>query len=78
VTPVEGETYRAGDLPARSVVRTTTGTEYVRCNRISSLMRWEQPIPGSEEWLVTYVGRLPEGETMTEREKREVEEARRP
>ena len=70
--PTPGKTYRARDLPPRSVVSTSTEAEYVRCERIRSLMRWEQPIPGSGDWLVTYLYRLPEGERMTEREKREV------
>lgn len=74
--PVVGERYRAGDLPAGSVVSTSTGREYVRCQNIASVMRWEQPIPGSEDWTVTYVGQLPAGEWMTAGEKREVEEAR--
>ena len=74
--PIVGKIYRARELPPLSVVTTPSGTEYVRCARIDSLMRWEQPIPGSEDWLVTYVGPLPEGERMTEREKREVEAAR--
>lgn len=73
--PEPGRRYRAGDLPAGSVVSTSTGAEYVRCRNIPSLMRWEQPIPGSEDWTVTYIKRLPEGEWMTEREKREVKEA---
>jgi hypothetical protein len=75
-TPDVGQTYRARDLPPRSVVVTSTGTEYVRCTRIDSVMRWGQPIPGSGEWLVRYAYTLPEGEDMTEREKREVEAAR--
>ena len=76
MTPVVGEIYRAGDLPPRSIVRAFGDAEYVRCTRIDSLMRWQQPIPGSEDWLVEYVGRLPDGEELTEREKREVAEAR--
>jgi hypothetical protein len=76
MTPIIGATYRARELPPLSVVSTGGGTEYVRCARIDSLMRWEQPIPGSGDWLVTYVGPLPEGERMTEREKREVTAAR--
>jgi hypothetical protein len=75
--PIIGQTYRAKDLPPRSVVTTSTGSEYVRCNRIDSVQRWGQPIPGSGAWLVKYVGELPEGEELTDREKREVEEARR-
>jgi hypothetical protein len=71
-----GATYRAGDLPPLSIVRMSTGTEYVRCERIPSLMRWEQPIPGSEHWLGVYVGTLPPGRRMTDRETREVETAR--
>lgn len=70
---------RAKYAPAGAIVRPAgdnSGSEYVRCRNITSLMRWEQPIPGSEEWRVEIVGQLPEGENMTEREKREVEEAR--
>lgn len=75
---VVGRIYRAKDLPAGAVVRTMgTESEYVRCTNIDSLMRWEQPIPGSGEWMVEYVDQLPRGERMTEREKREVEEAKR-
>jgi hypothetical protein len=61
--PIQGQIYRAGDLPPRSVVRHALtdgsgpwGPEYVRCERIPSVMRWEQPIPGSENWRVVYVG----------------------
>lgn len=72
-----GATCRAKDLPPGAVARTTTATEYVKCARIDSLMRWEQPIPGSGEWLVVYVGRLREGEWMTEREHREVAACRK-
>lgn len=74
--PVAGHTYRAKHLPPGSVVQ-AFGSEYVRCTRIDSLMRWEQPIPGSGDWGVTYLYALPDGERMTEREKREVDEARR-
>jgi hypothetical protein len=39
-------------------------------------MRWEQPIPGSDAWPVTYAGRLPEGVFMTHRERAEVDHYR--
>lgn len=74
--PIAGHKYRAGDLPARSVVATSTGAEYVRCTRIDSLMLWEQPIPGSEDWTVFYRYQLPEGARMTAREWSEVVGAR--
>lgn len=74
-SPTIGETYRAGDLPPLSIVRSFGDSEYVRCERIDSLMRWEQPIPGSEGWQVVYVGHLASGR-MTDREKREVRAAR--
>lgn len=72
--PKLGETYRAGDLPPGSVVRSTGSTEYV-IGRSRVPMRWEQPIPGAEDWRVTYTGRLAEGEWMTPRERAEVDEA---
>lgn len=68
---------RAKEAPAGAVVRTASGAEYVKCSRGDCVMRWEQPIPGSGDWLVEVVDQLPEGERMTEREKREVEEANR-
>jgi hypothetical protein len=70
--PTPGTRYRARHLPPGAVVTMFTDAEYVRCSRIDSLMRWEQPIPGSGEWMVDYVGQLPAGERMTAREKREV------
>lgn len=72
--PLLGRTYRAGDLPARSVVRWLTSCEYV-VGRSGLLMRWEQPIPGSRDWEVEYVGRLAPGEWMTPRDRAEVDEA---
>ncbi len=84
VTPRLDETYRAGQLPAGSVVRSGS-TEYV-VGASGLLMRWEQPIPGSESWTVTYVGRLPghgqreppgdAGRWMTPRERAEVDQTR--
>lgn len=73
--PKLGEKYKAASLPPGSVVSATTRTEYVIC-RTRLCMRWEQPIPGSEVWLVTYEGRLPEGVWMTHRERAEVDEVR--
>jgi hypothetical protein len=73
--PKLGNRYRACDLPAGSVVSTTTRTEYV-IGRSGCCMRWEQPIPGSETWLVRYEGRLPLGVWMTHRERAEVDEGR--
>lgn len=58
--------------PPGAIVRTSTGTEYVRCRRIKSVMRWGQPIPGSGDWLVEVIGQLPPGEDLTDREKAEV------
>lgn len=78
VTPTLGRRYRARDLPSGSVVRHGAipgATEYV-IGRTRLCMRWEQPIPGSDEWLVVYVGRLAPGEWMTPRERAEVDEAR--
>jgi hypothetical protein len=75
--PNVGDVCHARDLPAGAIAQAgTSTTEYVKCSNIDSLMRWEQPIPGSGEWLVRYVGQLPGGERMTDTEKREVEAAR--
>lgn len=49
--------YRAGDLPAGTIVRATWGAEYERCQNIPSVMRWGQPIPGSEDWMVALATR---------------------
>jgi hypothetical protein len=73
--PMLGRTYQAGTLPPGSVVTGGRDTEYV-IGRTGLCMRWEQPIPGSEGWLVTYRGRLPEGVWMTHRERAEVDECR--
>jgi hypothetical protein len=77
--PLLGCRYQAGSLPPGSVVTRrpafTGGPEYV-IGRSGLCMRWEQPIPLSDAWLVTYAGRLAEGEWMTPRERAEVDEAR--
>lgn len=75
--PVLDQQYRAGDLPAGSVVRCGHSIiEYV-IGRSGLCMRWEQPIPLSEVWTVTYTGRLADGEWMTPRERAQVDQARR-
>jgi hypothetical protein len=76
--PILGELYRACDLPPGAVVVTTTTTEYV-IGYTGCCMRWEQPIPGSEDWRVTYAGRLDDegSDRMTPRERAEVDDARR-
>ena len=73
VTPKLGQDYRAATLPPGAVVTYFGGTEYV-IGRSGMCMRWEQPIPGSEHWMVTYAGRLPEGIWMTHRERAQVDE----
>jgi hypothetical protein len=75
MTPKLGEQYQAGHLPAGSVVTTSTRAEYV-IGRSGLCMKWEQPIPLSDTWRVTYAGRLPYGIWMTHRERAEVDEAR--
>jgi hypothetical protein len=77
VVPELDQCYLAGTLPVGSVVTAGTATEYVIC-RTGLCMRWEQPIPLSHEWNVTYRGRLPgPGERMTPRECAEVDMHRR-
>lgn len=72
-----GEFVKASTLPPGAIVRASTGAEYVRCQNIPSLMRWGQPIPDSENWLVEQIGQLSEGEDLTNREKAEVEAVRK-
>ncbi len=73
MNPTLDTPYRAGDLPAESVVNAWGSTEYV-IGRTGLCMRWEQPIPGSDDWRVRYAGRLGEGR-MTPRERAEVDVA---
>lgn len=77
--PKLGGVYLAGELPPGSVVRATwsgPGEEYV-IGRGRLCMRWEQPIPGSGSWRVTYTGRLADGDWMTPRQRAQVDEVRR-
>lgn len=77
IAPKLGQWYRAGDLPAGSVVKAWSArcrTEYV-IGRSGLCMRWEQPIPGSDDWQVAYTGRLAVGEWLTHRERAEIDEA---
>jgi hypothetical protein len=76
VTPKLGQDYHATTLPPGSVVTLAGGIEYV-IGRSGMCMRWEQPVPGSQDWTVTYAGRLPEDVWMTHRERAEVDEATR-
>jgi hypothetical protein len=73
IAPKLDQSYRAGDLPAGSVVKASLA-EYV-IGRSGLCMRWEQPIPGSDDWQVTYAGRLAVGVWLTHRERAEVDEA---
>jgi hypothetical protein len=75
-TPKLDQRYQAGTLPPGSVVSIGM-TEYV-ISRRGLCMRWEQPIPKSDEWTVIYTGRLASGEWMTPRERAEVDECPRP
>jgi hypothetical protein len=72
VTPELGQDYHARTLPPGAVVTLAGGTEYV-IGRSGLCMRWEQPVPGSADWTVTYAGRLPDGVWMTHRERAEVD-----
>lgn len=74
-TPRLGQVYLAGVLPPGSVVTAGTGTEYV-ISRTGLCMAWEQPIPLSGTWRVTYAGRLADGDWMTPRQRAEVDEVR--
>jgi hypothetical protein len=49
-----GKVYKARDLPPGVWASTPSGRMYKRCHNIPNLMLWDQPIPGSEDWLVTY------------------------
>jgi hypothetical protein len=75
--PTLDETYRAGDLPPGSVVQIGTCERQYVIARTGLCMKWSQPIPGSDTWTVTYVGRLAEGDDLTPRERAEVDEAGR-
>jgi hypothetical protein len=75
IEPALDEVYQAGTLPPGSVVA-SGGTEYV-IGQSGLCMRWEQPIPLSDQWRVTYAGRLADGEWMTPRERAEVDDCRR-
>jgi len=74
VVPELDQTYRADLLPAGSVG--TVGTAEYVISRNGLCMKWEQPIPGSGHWLVTYAGRLADGVWMTHREWAEVDACR--